>query len=303
MEKEADILEPYSNITDFKIFEYILNNSYSIEEYKEKFNLLSKNIDALYFLANETIEYGIRSGLKEFFYKDIINDYKTVLKKTSRLAKELKLKNSLELSTLFTYLMWNGYFSKNKKHEYKQSLDEYITGFYGLQLINGTGVCINHSFMLKDFLVANKINSIVIEANSDGKDTNKFSNYVDLKNIVDKSNHAFNLIEENKNLYIYDATSICIFDIQNPYIVKKSGEERFFTINPYSFLSSDCGEYSNLTKELFTRSEFNSPYSNDKYEKLELKCISKIKDNKKLLKDYYDDTKGYILKISKGIKK
>ena len=46
-------------------------------------------------------------------YRDILELYKNI-------ALELKLSTALEFSYYYTYLLWNGYFSVTKEHEYNE---------------------------------------------------------------------------------------------------------------------------------------------------------------------------------------
>ena len=70
-------------------------------------------------------------------YSDILFEYKVLLEQISRLAKELKLTNSLELSNLFTCLLWNGYLSKNKENTYKSENRELIDGLFFTSIMDG----------------------------------------------------------------------------------------------------------------------------------------------------------------------
>ena len=88
----------------------------------------------------------------ELIKEEIYNYYERVLKQTIVLAKELGLKNSLEYSNLFSCLLWKGYFSLNHIHNYSKSNRNLSHHDNGMEVLKGTGVCLNYSQMLKDFL-------------------------------------------------------------------------------------------------------------------------------------------------------
>ena len=51
-------------------------------------------------------------------YSQVLIEYRKILENYKKLAEELKVNDSLNLSHLFSYLLWNGYFSVTKEHHY-----------------------------------------------------------------------------------------------------------------------------------------------------------------------------------------
>ena len=105
---------------------------------------------------------------KEMQKRDEINSfthtleiYKEILLSTKKLANELNLTNSLELCVLYTYLLWNGYFSKDKQLKYQTVGTNCIPGTYPYTIMSGGGVCLNFSEMLTDF-INNQIKMLVM---------------------------------------------------------------------------------------------------------------------------------------------
>ena len=304
VKKEFEQLHPYTNLTDLLIFEYLLNKSDLDKSTYNKLRLISKNADELYIISKAVEVYERKCCINNLVYKDLIEEYKKILKKTSKLAKELNLKNSLELSMLFMFLLFSGYFSKNQKNKYKSFNNSGFEGIYGLRLMKGKGNCLNHSFMLNDFLNENEIICTVMPSNIEEEISGKVgSDYIDLTNKIYKPNHAFNLIEENKKLYEFDFTNNYLLDVKGPNVAKHIITGKSYSINPYSIFSNKCKSHFSLMKELFTQKEFISPYSVDEYIRIRTKLHYILKNNMNLLEDYYDDTKKHILKILKGIKK
>ena len=85
--------------------------------------------------------------------RDEINMYySSLLDKTKRLALELGLTNSLEISNLFSYLLWNGYFSKTKSNIYSSKESKGIYGLLYADIIDGKSFQTCNTEMLKDLL-------------------------------------------------------------------------------------------------------------------------------------------------------
>lgn len=51
-------------------------------------------------------------------YSQVLIEYRKILENYKKLAEELKVNDSLNLSHLFSYLLWNEYFSVTKEHHY-----------------------------------------------------------------------------------------------------------------------------------------------------------------------------------------
>ena len=79
-------------------------------------------------------------------------NYLSVLRNYKDLADELLLFNPIELSILFSYLLWEGYFSKDKHNIYKNENFLLLSHMYPYTIMDGWGVCLNHSIMLADYL-------------------------------------------------------------------------------------------------------------------------------------------------------
>ena len=85
-------------------------------------------------------------------YQEAWGSFQKVLENYKMLAEDLKLDTALEKSHLFTYLLWNGYFSKTKEHSYDKNHRKNIFGLYALDLVRGNGVCLNYADGLKKYL-------------------------------------------------------------------------------------------------------------------------------------------------------
>lgn len=150
--------------------------------------------------------------------------------------------------------MWNGYFSKDQSFNYQIENRSLIHGMYSFDIMNGNGVCLNFSDMLKDILnecgynssiILNKINNIeemekfcVLDIKRNVvKSCNLITKVIPLllKPIINKiGNHAFNLIEENGKLYIYDATNLLFLKLNSTTEASILAGKGEFKLTPYS---------------------------------------------------------------------
>lgn len=232
-EKDDDIIEMCRELSyeekKYLVFNLILNGKQKnyksvIENYfNEKSSKYFKQI-LLGCAVNELEERNLKIneilGNCEENYSKILNKFKV-------LVQELKLNNSLEISILYTYLMWNGYFSKDNKLFYKTQDRAIIQNNFSYDIMCGGAVCLNFSDMLKDILnECGYSSSILLNRLIKERDLKK--DYIPLieRNIAKTKfnfnllsvlvspltkkigNHAFNLIEENGQLYIYDPTNL-----------------------------------------------------------------------------------------------
>lgn len=261
---------------------------------------------------------------KEFLYignknsnNEINAHYSYLLDKTKKLALELGLTNSLEISNLFSYLLWKGYFSKTKQNHYQQSGRKNIKGLYYADIMDGIGVCLNHADMLKDFL--NKfdfsasilVNRVVPKMDVDYKMPLErllvksgvlLKTLTFLANPLTKKigNHAFVLIRENDRLYIYDATNLCVFEVDDAFNASLINGKGISELHPYfSFINiKDVSKETIALDGLFELDDLSSPYSRKDFIVTSENNIEMFNSNICLLDDFYADTFRDISKIS-----
>ncbi len=240
--------------------------------------------------------------------------YKQILKSCATLSRELNFSNSLNCSVFFTYLLWNGYFSKNKNLVFQSSKRASISGCYPYDIMNGRGVCLNFSLMLNDFLNEIDYNSAVISNVADKHMTRNYEigitrNFAK-ENLIVKiltflfsplskkiGNHAFCLIEDGEEFYLYDPTNVLalnILDKNNANVIDGRGA---FKLNPiYSYINNSTDKSLETLKKLNAYSIFkpldvsfgNVLHRNLKY----------IDQNKPLLDDFYDEIRGDVNNIA-----
>lgn len=291
----------------------------NIIELFDKENILTYSNQIILGQVSKSME-DRRIKLKDYFNYSQQN-YKNILKKFSTLVNELKLTNSLEISILFTYLMWNGYFSKDQEFNYQIEKRALIDGMYSYDIMNGNGVCLNFSDMLKDILIECGYNSsILLNKIKNIKEMKKFyvpeieRNIVKSNNVITKvmplvfkpiinkvGNHAFNLIEENGKLYIYDATNLLFLELNNTIVANILAGNGDFKLTPYfSYLFNGSKERAALDT-LHTIDDFKSPYSRKDYIITSENCVELFNKNNDLFKAYYWDIYNDITRVADSV--
>jgi len=251
-------------------------------------------------------------GRYKRLYTKSLNSYKRVLENYKLLAQELKLESALELSHLFAYMLWNGYYSVTKEHCYKLQDRLLLPGMESFDVIKGQGVCLAYAELLHNYLDAcNKTSALLHCKVPSGKNaitydyrpqinrtvgTTKSAKMFNkiiiplLSGVINKTgNHAVTLIEENDKMFVYDPTNfyaLNVIDESKATIINGNGS---YDIKPFSTLviipNSDpnklfeklvCG---NITPA-FDRKEFIFSFEN---------VMELIKNNISLLDDAYDN--------------
>lgn len=325
---DKNLIKYFSELTYEEKKKYILktlcnNKDRNIVLQLEKLILTNpfKYINLYLTILNARAAYMMKSEfiLNKNKYSEIISIYEKLLKQMSILAKELNLNNSLELSNLYSYLLWNGYLSKNKRNEYCSKNRKFINGLHFADIMDGIGVCLNHSDMLKDFLNICGYNSAMLNSYCSNYEvveyslkykivglddnivlTNQITN--ETKNLLEKkriSNHVFNLIEDNGKLYIYDSTDVVphiIVNQQYSELLVGKGISKLFPYESYMHNASE--KEDELIDRLLTTKDYTSPYSKDEFICISNKNIDIIRRNLQLIEDFYIEAKPNILHIS-----
>ncbi len=263
----------------------------------------------------------IKSFRKNYYkpdeYSYVLENYQKIIEKIKILSKELNLTNSLEISLLFTHLLYNGYLSHNQKHIFKSKNLHRIPFMYPLDIFFGTGVCLNSSEMLTDILVSNNYHSATITNYFDNKDFYieyrqegitidiykesyfcKISQFIDRPNAIKYGNHACTLIFEGDKSYIFDPTNLTIYviTIDNRLAFNLNGNGRIY-LKPY-FSYTLCKNEINeetLEKLCFTKNS-NFPYTQEDFISISKK-VSQLVLNNPLLNSFYEDIKPHIDEI------
>lgn len=305
--------------TIFKLFYNGLNESSKqlLTEATKKHPFILEGIYSLIEEANQAL-FHIKLSLynREEIGINTMEHYKELLKKISKLSQELNIGNSLELSILFSYLLWNGYLSKDKTYKFQSSNRANLSGMLFTDILDGIGVCINNSEMLKDILNECGYNSCILVNHLDNfmtvHNTYKIqrNGISERRNIlkeiitIRKANHAFNLIEDNNKLYVYDSTNLLLYNITNcnyAKLVNGKGKNIIFPYKSYFFCLNK--NEVDLLDKLLTGAFTPQIYTKEDYTCIGTVNLDIIKNSSQLLEDFYSDIIGNIVNISNEINK
>lgn len=301
---ENELLVKYLEMKEIRIFSDLSNLKFS--NMVRLANYL-KGINNSFIKNREKHSYII-----EYYYTELLDEM-------CKLADELELINSLEISNLYSYLLWNGYLSKNKQNISRTNKANLISGLYFSDIMNGVGDCINHSDMLKDFLNRYGYNASSMINLADKKTTTNYKPNIEqqkarkgidlysfiMNPIIRKAgNHVFTLIEENNKFYIYDSSNLNILSIENPYVAKIINGKGIYQMHP--FLSSIFNiekNYDDAISNLFYTDNIIAPYDEKDFIEISSENIEKFKKNILLFEYFYDEVRSDILNIAEETNK
>lgn len=242
---------------------------------------------------------GFASYCRDIAYE--LNDNKNnVLVNSKELFSDLEVeKNIHKCFYLFSYLLWNGYYSSTKKYEYSDINEPTFLSYdYDLDytIFRGKGVCRHNAILLSDILselnYISKYTGIRLNEHNIKTLTNikrTIGKHLDHESIDDgKENHAVTLVSDKKSSFILDPTILCEFEVlKDAKLIGHSGKYDY----DKNLLKKDNGikkinnEQISITKEELI-----------KYYK-ETENI--IKSNKDIIEYFYNENKKYYNKINK----
>lgn len=275
----------------------------TISEFKEKYKELNEK--EIKNLVNTRINMNsIESNIKDLYEESIIS-YNKVLENYKDLAREFKIDSAFDISTLFTYMLWNGYYSVNKNHSYQTKGRIYLPGITSLNVIRGEGICKEYAELLANQLKMNgkkampllcKVGDINFNYQPDIKRNSDRDSSIGiilrplLKWLSNNfGNHAITLVDEDGELFAYDPTNIVglnFTDENTASIINGTGDfelRKYMTLTEYSDSDYDL-LYKKISSDqiepVLTRKEFIFMTEN---------MMEKIMSNISLLDDAYDN--------------
>lgn len=302
---------------EFLTFNQLINADPFSSEYRNIISMLSdesmKEVRNIFYMCTFykmlVDKYNNESNV---LYKIAASNYEKIVKKMNILAKELNLSNSLEISFLFSYLLYNGYFSITADHKFRIENRLVIPEYFCFDLFHGGGVCLNSSDMLTDILVDAGYQASVI-FNVMGNDLTKdYKSNIEVQCEKPKlgtkignlfsgfsykkvGNHACTLIIERDKPYIFDSTNITMFKcVNNKEAVHSLGMGKL-VLKPYvsCFLASDDMNYEAI-KNLCLRDDYSSPYTRKDFIFTSEECIEKFNSNQNVINDFREEIFPYI---------
>ena len=316
IEKERDKYDVFRNVFDMndKSEDDELTKFLEMQELRMYSDLSSFEFSRIVKLANYL------KGINETFiknreqYKYIIEIYYSdLLDQMCLLADELELNNSLEVANLYSYLLWNGYLSKNKQNISRIKTNS-IEGLYFSNIMDGVGDCINHSDMLKDFLnrygynassVINLADKKTVSTYTPDIEQQKAKKNIDIYSYIinpvirKAGNHVFTLIEENNKFYIYDSSNLNILSIKNPYIAEVINGKGTYKMHPFlsNIFNVEKKQDDAISNMIYT-DDIISPYNKKDFIAITEENIEHFKRNISAFEYFYDDVRSDIINIS-----
>ena len=245
-------------------------------------------------------------------YKDILELYKNI-------AEELKLSTALELSYYYTYLLWNGYFSVTKEHEYNKNSRAKNLNFLATSVLNGGGVCLEYSALLNDFLracnkesvlmscfVPSKKSEIVFEYKpnivrniNENTKTEILTFIANASGIIKKiGNHAITVINENGQQFVFDATNLSVLNIEDKLIASIINGKGYFELKKFSLELFNLTDYTNELFYMLKKETAHSALEKDNIISGYESTLKTIEKNRILLDEGYNTIHSSIEQIN-----
>lgn len=256
--------------------------------------------------SKETLQQLNRQEDNIEYYKKSYVAYQNILNIYADLVKEIGLQNSLQIAMLFTYLLWNGYFSEKGTHMFTDNRIASIEGLASFDVMNGRGVCISYSTMLRDLLIVCGYDSAnLLNVQDDNlklsympqiyrrqgrlKRVTKFDEFMS-KLATDKiGNHVFTLINQDGNLYAYDPTNLTLISIKNLNEARVVNGKGKFKLKSYtSYIMNLPEESSKLLEKMYKTETFNNPYTAKYFKDTFTQLIKYLNKNSQILYEYYN---------------
>ncbi len=230
--------------------------------------------------------------------------YQSILAKTAKLFNELGQIDTLCVSVLFEYLLWNGYFSKDKSFKYSLAHRKNIPTVLGASIMNGSGVCLNICSMLVKIF-----NKLGMEAHLIGvripaevpsgfyvPDINRkiLRDRVSNNNVSNKrANHALCLVKENDSYFYVDANNLLFANNSDVLKVSYVGfeEDLIVDVFPYVTFFDEClcySEFVSLFNNLF-HAIFNDHLTLEKVRDVSESMLDVCRNNVSLFDDFHHD--------------
>lgn len=252
----------------------------------------------------------LEQSINKHKYDRAIYSYYSILNNFTKLVKELNFDDSLGIATLFTYMLWNGYFSNGKNYTFNRGRFIDIKGFLPLNIMNGVGAGVINSIMLSDSLNYCNINSSPIICGAPYKFETSFLSKIDKdieKNeysrtkallthaiiypFFRKTNSSLTLIDDGDKYYGFSPTNFQVINILNNLEGVSVSNKDVFILNPnWSLLSNPYFDKKKVYDKLFDKKRDNS-FSYDEMRDKINNYLSIILDNIKLLEDFYENNR------------
>lgn len=163
--------------------------------------------------------------------KEVDESLQSIFRTYDKIGQELQFSQTIDRCYFFTYLLWNGYFSCTKEHAYDlKNRFRTIFGMEYLDILKGTGVCLQYADALSKFLQVGNIESDLLVCKIVPGSLQNMEHYPDIHRTIKNAkmpfwlnswfgsflsekvgNHAITLIRDNGQYFAYDPTNLVAF--------------------------------------------------------------------------------------------
>ena len=223
---------------------------------------------------------------------------KVILKNIKDTFQKLEPYNIHEYFYLYCYLLFNGYFSKDRYYEHNEAKTDEIVDrriYDNYNIYSGTGVCSANSVLLQKIFTELSLDSKVLEIKLEDIIGNKL---MDIKRNVgvcypilntDSCNHAVVFAKTKESSFILDSTNICELEV-----IK---DKRIYYPNGSYLLDEELLKASLPNITYNQESTISNEILLEYYRDMKKKCI----ENQKLLDSLYKENKDSYKEISKKL--
>lgn len=230
-------------------------------------------------------------------------EYYKIIRSTKDLFDILEPSDSLEVFMIYSYMLWNGFFSINKSYYY-DSKREIYDEIYGKGVMTGGGTCVENSYLLNDIYRCLGYDSLIIH--------NKLKNIKINERLIrpkiktnhfkpsNEYDHLSVLVKDNKYNFIYDPTNILCFNLV------KENKAKLINGTGYMKIDLNWDLYSELElmrlNRMINRIDFKNKYNKKEVLKSMKESIKKCHDRINELYLFYLDNEENIKKLVMNIK-
>lgn len=242
-------------------------------------------------------------------YGDTFIEYNKFINKLVSFLKKMNLNSSIEFSIAIKYLIDNGYLSKDGVFYRKEPINEFQSR-YGLNIIDGNGVCRNYAYFHND--VMKKLGEYC---------KRYFCASCSCENAENMSaNHILNLIKYNDCLYGIDLAKklklhifVTCWMLQEISIATKMSAKKDFTdidilyYKPYLEMTSEMCSFEDIQEnlKLFGECSIVKDYISPKeyYNSILPKTIKYLAKERDTFTDFHIETLDIKNNIVEGMKR
>ena len=167
--------------------------------------------------------------------KEVDEILQSIFRTYDKIGQELQFSQTIDRCCFFTYLLWNGYFSCTKEHAYDlKNRFHTIFGMEYLDILKGTGVCLQYADALSRFLQVGDVESDLLICKITPGSLKNMEYYPDIQRTIKNAkmpfwlnnrfgsflsekvgNHAISLIHDNGQYFAYDPTNLVAFNFDS----------------------------------------------------------------------------------------